>query len=162
MPASKQHDEAVLEAEFDQGIEHRRRAPPGRSGQSQQPAPMAPFMISVLSRNAPLLTTFWPGFRPQVTSSDVAAVGGLGRDPLRPVDAFAFGEEDDVDVVLPLHGLLRDDHGLVLGRRSGSSPRRTGWPGAGRSGCPSSARTRVVRVCSLTSVPTQVTWPTVA
>ena len=53
------------------------RAPrDGRRGQSQQPAPMEPFMISVLRRNAPVVTTSSPGFRPQLTSTASARPSG--------------------------------------------------------------------------------------
>ena len=78
MPASEQDDEAVLEAEVDQGVEHREGLL-RRRGHSQQPAPMAPFMISVLSRNAPVVTTRWPGLRPQATSTTSPRSVGLTR-----------------------------------------------------------------------------------
>ena len=76
---------------------------------------MAPFMISVFSRNAPLVTTRWPGFRPQATSTTSPRSVGLVDDPLRAVDCpSSCGEEDEVDVVLALDGRLGDDHRLVL------------------------------------------------
>ena len=159
MPREQEDDEAVLQAEVDQGVEHREGSSLGGGGHSQQPAPMAPFMISVLSRNAPLVTTLWPGFRPQVDLDDVAPVGRLGHDPLRPVDAPRP------------RGGRRGRRCPSAGRPPWGRPRPcarspiwiSAWPNwlarSRPSGLASSARTRVVRVCSLTSVPTQVTWP---
>ena len=73
---------------------------------------MAPFMISVLRRNAPLVTTRWPGFKPQVTSTtSLRSVGR--RHPLRPVSTFPLREEHQVGIVFPLDGVFRDHHGVM-------------------------------------------------
>ena len=70
-------------------------------------------MVSVLSRNAPVVTTLWPACQAGGYLDGISAGKAVDPHVLRPVGSIGLGDENQILAVSPLHGVFRHDHRVM-------------------------------------------------